>query len=93
MMKTQYSKPIDPTKFQKAVLKDIQAYTKRMGERSKQYAKKAQVKVDHCYVCGKTKLRKAFLNVYGWEYVQCANCEHIFTTKRLSQERLNEFYT
>lgn len=92
-MKIKYSKPIDPTQFQKGILSDLKTYTKKMAARSLKYSKKADIRVDSCYVCGKSTFSKPFLNVHGFQYVRCLNCTHVFCTKRLPQTALNEFYT
>lgn len=90
-MKTKYGKLIHPTKFQAGIIKDVKAYAAIMRERAQKYAKVARETVTFCYICGGGKF-KPYLKVYGFEYVQCSKCEHVFTTKRLSQPQLNEFY-
>ncbi|OGY21966.1 MAG: hypothetical protein A3A65_02885 [Candidatus Chisholmbacteria bacterium RIFCSPLOWO2_01_FULL_49_14] len=91
-MKTRYGKAIHPAKFQTDILSDLRAYHELMKRRAQKYAKQAKTKVDSCYICGSKRLSKPFVRVYGFDYVRCLNCSHVFTAKRLSQRQLHLFY-
>ncbi|MDE1970810.1 MAG: class I SAM-dependent methyltransferase [Patescibacteria group bacterium] len=90
-MKTKYGKPIEPKRFQANIIADTKGWAQRMKERAEEYGIRAEEYVSACPVC-KSKQYISLVTVYGFDYVQCKKCAHVFSTKRLSQEQLNTFY-
>lgn len=90
-MKIKLSKEINPSKFQQVQLSDLDAHQKKMSSTAKKFSPKAEVVVDKCYLCG-AKENRHLLDVYGFSYVECLNCTHVYSTKRLSKRSLNKFY-
>ncbi len=90
-MKSQYSKPISPEKFQASQLGDLEAYLKLIRQRAAEYRSKATVRIEKCLVCGSTHLQP-FLEVFEYHYLQCQSCSHISLQEQLPPETLRDFY-
>lgn len=87
-----YGKPIEPRKFKKEILGNLGSAVKNAQQKAKRYLEKADVEVDSCYICGSKQKNEVIAQVYGFQYVRCLNCTHVYQTKRLSQDALVKLY-
>jgi len=87
-----HGKTIQPEKLQLSILHDLHAYQKKVENRAKVYSKLADIHIEKCYICGNTGKTKPIARIYGFEYVTCERCTHVYATFRLSQKSLNAFY-
>ena len=92
MVKRVHGKPIDIKKFKKPVLEDIGGHLDKI-ENILQYLNENEESIEQkqCYICGGTK-RDHLTDIHGFEYVKCNKCEHVFTSRRFTDEGIRRFY-
>jgi len=59
---------------------------------SRKLSQRADINQNSCYICNSKESIKV-CEFYGIQYRKCKNCTHLYANKRLSQQKLNEFYT
>lgn len=93
-MELKYGKEIDLGKLKRSVLGDlskhrskIQAIVRFLRETKK------PVKQESCYICGSPVADSdETALIYGFSYVKCRSCGHVYTTSRYSDEDIQDFY-
>lgn len=87
-----YGKPVDPLSFKKAIVDDLRAAVTKAEDKARRYLKEADIEVDACYICGSKERSEPVAEMYGFQYVRCLNCTHVYQTKRLSLDVLTRMY-
>ncbi|MDD4975402.1 MAG: class I SAM-dependent methyltransferase [Bacteriovorax sp.] len=88
-----FGKELDVTKLKSNVLSDLNKHIGKihfMMDELKNIGK--IVTQPKCFICNSTK-SSHFSNVYGFEYVECSDCSHVYTQTRYRDEDIIEFYT
>jgi len=87
-----YGKPLDIERLKGNVLKSPEEHVARTQERIALFQDSTNlVEVNKCYVCGGNQY-EGVLKLWGVQFVQCVDCEHVFLTKRLSDKSIKQFY-
>jgi len=55
------------------------------------FGSEARIKVEDCPTCGVHNHRH-YVTVWGWDYVECNECRHIFLSEPPSDETIKRFY-
>ena len=87
-----HGKRIDPRSFKKDILVDLSSAVNKAEQKAKRWLGQANIEVDSCYICGSKEKSEVVIEVYGFQYVRCLNCTHVYQTKRLSQDTLVKIY-
>jgi 2-polyprenyl-3-methyl-5-hydroxy-6-metoxy-1,4-benzoquinol methylase len=66
--------------------------SKKYIEDAKKIAKISDIQQKKCFICGSDR-SKTVSSFYGIKYKMCLNCSHVYANKRLSEEKLTEFYS
>ena len=61
-------------------------------EEAKKLAKISEIHLKKCYICGSAN-SKTVSSFYGIKYQMCLNCSHVYANKRLSEDKLTEYYS
>jgi len=93
-MELKYGKEVDLGRLKKTVLSDL------TNHRSKIQAiieflrdSKKPVEQTICYICKSPASESDPLaQIYGFSYIKCRSCGHVYTTSRYSDEDIQEFY-
>ena len=87
-----HGKPIDISKFKKPVLDDIGSHLAKICN-IVDYLANNEVSIEQaqCYVCG-TESREPLIIIHGFQYVTCSACEHVYTSRRYSDDSIRRFY-
>lgn len=58
----------------------------------KKITKKTSLKKMKCFVCGSSKY-EFVINIFGFDYVQCLNCSHVFVSKLPDFAKIRKSYS
>ena len=58
----------------------------------KKIIKKSNLKKTKCFVCGSSKY-EFVVNIFGFDYVQCLNCSHVFVSKLPDFAKIRKSYS
>jgi len=93
MKKNRYGKYIDINKLKKPVLSDLNEHLEKIKNLTSYLAKnETPINQDICYICKCSKRNKLF-SVYGFDYVSCVGCNHVYTTQRYNDDAIKNFYS
>lgn len=87
-----YGKPVDPRSFKREIIENLSRAVKNAEQKARNYLEKADIEVDSCYICRSKEKSEVIAEMYGFQYVRCLNCTHVYQTKRLSQDALAKLY-
>ncbi len=87
-MKFQFSKNLSNEFISAKLDTNYKEYLKT----SKKISQMADIKQNLCYICN-SKQSIRICEFFGIQYRKCKKCSHLYANKRLSQKKLNEFYT
>lgn len=85
-----YSKKIDMGKLKVRVKrkKDVIRFKKHC----KELLKNQTLRIMKCFVCGSSKY-KFIVNIFGFDYVQCLDCSHVFVSKLPDFGKIRKSYS
>jgi len=66
--------------------------SKKYIKESKKMAKISDIDQKKCFICGSTRSKTVSI-FYRIKYKMCLNCSHVYANKRLSEEKLTEYYS
>mgnify|MGYP006274083589 CR=1 FL=1 len=89
--KTYHGKPVDPREFKHRDLSNLRERLDAKRTRAREFRDRADIEVEECYVCGAAE-SEVVREMFGYEYAQCANCSHVYQTRRLPKDVLDEYY-
>jgi len=85
-----YGKPIDMDRLKVNVNRPDDA--KKYARLCKKIIKAGKLENKKCYVCASDKYKK-LLNIFGFDYVECKKCSHVYVLKAPSTEAIKKFYS
>jgi len=87
-----YGKKIDLSKLKINVFSSLNEHLEKIQQIT-HYLEKNQIPVEQneCYICGSNQITP-FSSVYNFSYVECNVCSHVYTTKRYTEEAIQNFY-
>lgn len=87
-----HGKSIDIAQFKKPVLSDIGGHLEKIRSIVDYLAQNEQsIEQSCCYIC-KGTARKSLAEIHGFTYAACADCGHVYTTRRYTDEAIRRFY-
>ncbi len=93
MVKHLFGKSLDVTKLKSNVLSNLTKHIEKirfmMGELS---STSELITQKTCFICGSEHSRP-FSEVYGFKYVECTDCSHVYTQTRYRDADIIQFYT
>lgn len=91
-MEKRYGKNINLAKLKPNVIHNLKEHLKAQLKMI-EFLSKNHVSLSQksCYVCG-SEVVTPVATIHGFVYVKCNNCELFFTTKRFSEEAIQDFY-
>lgn len=91
-MEKRYGKKIDLAKLKPNVIHNLKEHLNAQMEMIAFLAKNhTPVLQKSCYICGSDKFTE-IATIHGFTYIKCKEDGHIFTTKRFSEEAIQDFY-
>ncbi len=89
--KRHYGKAINLGSLKQRVLSDVSAGVETIQNEAAQFRAKATVKQDTCPLCHSTNARP-YIEVHGYPYYRCPECELVFLYERLSATDLIDYW-
>jgi 2-polyprenyl-3-methyl-5-hydroxy-6-metoxy-1,4-benzoquinol methylase len=87
-----HGKPIDVQRFKRPVLDDLRGHVRKVKEIAEHLAEhETPIAQSTCYICESAE-SVPFAEVFGFRYVRCSGCSHVFATQRYSGEALARLY-
>jgi 2-polyprenyl-3-methyl-5-hydroxy-6-metoxy-1,4-benzoquinol methylase len=87
-----HGKPIDVATFKKPVLSDVPGHLNKMRSIIDYLrANETSIEQNTCYICGGSD-RTPLMEVHGFTYMTCSGCQHVYTSRRYSDEAIRRFY-
>ncbi len=87
-----YGKEIDLAKLKAKTLSSLEGHLSKIQSMIASLKEKyTPINQDECYICESSE-RTSFSNIYGFEYVKCLHCNHLYTTIRYTEEAIQNFY-
>lgn len=86
-----YHKNIDARRLKSNLLKNYNEQVAFWRNLAEKYRQRATIEVTACPICDSDRSEEA-ARVYGWIYVGCLNCTHVYKRFRLPDQLLLDFY-
>lgn len=90
-MDRRHGKPVEPSQFKQRDLDDLEGARDRNRERAESFRRADSHAVDRCPVCD-TDERGEVRAMFGYQYVQCDDCTHVYLTTRPTETALLEHF-
>jgi SAM-dependent methyltransferase len=89
-MERRHGKPVDPRRFKQRDLADLRGGVEANRRRAASFERAESVAVDRCPVC-ETPERSHLRTTFGYDYVRCVDCTHVYITERPTEAALAEY--
>jgi SAM-dependent methyltransferase len=90
-MERRHGKPVDPRRFKQRDLDDLHGGVEANRRRAASFRRAESIDVDACPVCESAE-RSPVRTAFGYDYVRCADCTHVYLTERPTEAALVEYF-